>query len=128
MKRFLILISLNLMFLYPMLTQAEDQVQELPTETSFKVQVKPGKSHEICFKAEKGDTLEWSYDSTQAVDMNIHHHMDGEVFTPISNKDITKDKDSIVLNRADNWCLMWKNISKSGTSIKGKWSLKKSEN
>jgi hypothetical protein len=78
-----------------------------PYETN--VVVPAHKAHEDCFKLADGQSLDFAFESSAALDFNLHCHEEGEILMPIDLKGVSAKSDTFVADRDQYWCLMWEN-------------------
>lgn len=92
----------------------------------IRLRIAPGKVAEVCLPLAEGDTLRWRFKAAAAVDFNLHHHVDNVVLMPVDRKAITTDTGAQLIDRANEWCLMWTAApAKRPLRIEGAWSVEK---
>jgi hypothetical protein len=69
--------------------------------------IAPYEWHEECAQLEEGDRLEYSFESNEPVDFNIHYHEGSAVVMPIVRDKTTADAGIYVARIAQGYCLMW---------------------
>jgi hypothetical protein len=80
------------------------------------VVLNPAEAHEECVVLKKGQSLVYKFSSSRPVDFNIHHHSEGQVQYPVSEKGITEydgifdpARGDFNLEKEEYFCLMWEN-------------------
>jgi len=56
-----------------------------------------------------GQILEYSFEASKSLDVNIHYHEDHEVIYGITKNGISGDKGVFHSNKKQYYCLMWTN-------------------
>jgi hypothetical protein len=90
----------------------------------IRIAIAPGKVAEVCMPLAQGDTLRWRFKASVALDFNLHHHVDKEVFMPVDRKAVKADSGELPIDRRNEWCLMW--TAPAGTrpvTVNGAWSM-----
>ena len=85
-------------------SHATDQINETK-------QVQPEKSHEICLQLMSKETLHYSFNSTAALDFNLHYHMGKHIAYPVKLHEIKQHSSSFTAKVTHTYCLMWRNKS-----------------
>lgn len=65
--------------------------------------------HEECLQLAARQRIEYSFRSRTPVEFNIHYHRDGKIRYPVRRKAVTGLSGSYLPQRADGYCLMWRN-------------------
>ena len=73
------------------------------------VELAPRSNQESCLRLAGDDLLEISFSASDAVDFNIHYHVDGQVRFPVNLKQQRDYADSYVAPEPREYCLMWTN-------------------
>jgi len=63
--------------------------------------------HEECLHLEAGDRVEFTFESTEPVDFNIHYHEGNAVVMPIVRDKTRADAGIFTPPAAQDYCLMW---------------------
>lgn len=114
MKR-LIVATLSLALLAA-LAQAEET-------KPVRMTIAPGKVGEVCMPLGVGDRLAWSFESSHAVDFNVHHHVGKDVLLPVDHKALRRHAGEHVIDTRNDWCLMWTAPPGQRVTIEGSWSV-----
>ena len=69
--------------------------------------VAPYEWHEECLHVEAGDRVEFTFESTEPVDFNIHYHQGNAVLMPIVRDKTRGDAGVFAPPAAQDYCLMW---------------------
>lgn len=80
-------------------------------------ELKAGGSLELCGKLEAGLKIDWRYQSTQALDFNIHFHEGKEVVVPVKHKAKAELQEQFEVKQTQGYCWMWTNKSKEKASL-----------
>jgi hypothetical protein len=83
---------------------------------AFDVKLVPGEIHEECRRIEVGGKRSWHWKADRAVDFNIHHHRDAEVFYPVKREGMRGDGGTFVAKTAEDYCWMWS--ARPGTPVR----------
>ena len=67
----------------------------------------PYAMHEECVRLERGDRLDWRYDSSAPLSFNIHYHEGDAVLAPVVKDDSTSGSGTFEARVAQDYCLMW---------------------
>ena len=93
--------------------------------------VAPGRSYEECFGLYMGQTLDYSFTSSNPLDFNIHYHAAEGVKFPIEEKNTRTQKGTFVCNEQkyyeeDNeaFCMMWENHGEAFVNLKLKYKVR----
>jgi hypothetical protein len=74
---------------------------------SFAVTLAPLATHEECVRVEAGEKRRYHWKSDAAVDFNIHHHRDAEVFYPLKRDGMRGDGGTFAAKTGEDYCWMW---------------------
>ena len=72
-----------------------------------RVVVSPYQSHDECMRLERGDRLEWRYQSTEPLAFDIHYREDNAVLSPVVREHSTTDAGTFEARLAQDYCLTW---------------------
>ena len=67
----------------------------------------PYEIHEECVRLEPGDWIEFTFDSTEPVDFNVHYHEGKTVVMPLVREKSLGDAGVFAPPVAQDYCLMW---------------------
>ena len=67
----------------------------------------PYKVHEECLRLEPGDRVDFTFDSTEPVDFNLHYHEGKTVVMPLVREKTRGDAAVFAPQVAQDYCLMW---------------------
>jgi hypothetical protein len=96
-------------------------------ERPIRLTIAAGKVGEVCMPLAAGDTLAWHFNSSVAVDFNLHQHVGKDVLMPVDRKAIAEDRAEHQVDRKNDWCLMWTAPAGQQASVTGGWSMKKAK-
>jgi len=63
--------------------------------------------HEECLRVEAGERIEFTFESTEPVDFNIHYHEGNAIVMPIVRDKTRADAGVFASPAAQDYCLMW---------------------
>jgi hypothetical protein len=63
--------------------------------------------HEECMHLEPGDRVEFTFESTEPVDFNVHYHEGKVVVMPLVREKTRSDAGVFAPPAAQDYCLMW---------------------
>jgi hypothetical protein len=69
--------------------------------------IAPYALHEECVHADRGDRLDYRYESSEPLDFNIHYHEHETVLAPVVREQSTADSGTYAARLAQEYCLMW---------------------
>ena len=69
--------------------------------------IAPYEWHEECLHLEAGERVEFTFESTEPVDFNIHYHESNAVVMPIVRDKTRADAGIFAPLAAQDYCLMW---------------------
>ncbi len=67
----------------------------------------PYDTHEDCFHLEPGDRLDYTFESSEPVDFNLHYHEGAAVVMPLAREKTLNDAGVFAPSLAQDYCLMW---------------------
>jgi hypothetical protein len=86
-------------------------------------QVAPGKFAEWCGNLGQGDTVQWRFEASGALDFNVHYHEGKDVRFPAKQDAVAKAEGLLEVALHQDYCWMWTN--KSATPVALKVSLQR---
>jgi hypothetical protein len=86
---------------------------------TFSRTIAAGEADEQCFRLEKGELASWRFDTSAAVDFNLHWHRGSEVHYPVKRNGVRRDRGQFAAPHADDYCLMWENKGTVAVELKG---------
>jgi hypothetical protein len=89
----------------------------IPWNSETAVMINPSKFHEDCIQLLPGDSLIYSFRTSDPVDFNIHYHENGKIFYPVSRKKVADEKGKYTSGKKQFYCLMWTNPQKEAVSL-----------
>ena len=84
---------------------------------AHRTELKAGGSLELCGKLDAGLNIDWRYQSTQALDFNIHFHEGKEVVVPVKHKEKAELQALFEVKQTQGYCWMWTNRTKEKASL-----------
>ena len=78
--------------------------------------IAPYEWHEECLHLETGDRVEFTFESTEPVDFNIHYHEGQAVVMPSTREKSREHAGFYTARLAQDYCLMWE-AGAAGASI-----------
>ena len=82
------------------------------------VKIKPSGSYEDCLELLPGQIMNYSFNSSNFVNFNIHYHTEKGLHYPVKKKGVMMGKGSIDLKKLDYYttdqeyfCVMWDNLN-----------------
>lgn len=97
----------------------------------FAETVTPKRSYEECFELYPGETLEYSFTSSNPLDFNIHYHAVDGVKYPVDKKNIRTHKGTFVCNEQkyytedqEAFCMIWENHGEAFVNLKVKFRIR----
>jgi len=79
--------------------------------------------HEKCVELKPGDRLDYTFDSTEPVDFNIHYHEGNAVAMPVVREKSRGDAGVFAPPLAHHYCLMWE-AGAAGTLLEYRMRLR----
>jgi hypothetical protein len=77
------------------------------------------KFDEQCFRLRAGEAARWMFDTTGAVEFNLHWHKGSDVHYPVRRSRVRRDAGRFVAPHADDYCLMWENKGEQPVELRG---------
>ena len=96
----------------------------IPWNSETSVLIKPSKFHEDCIQLLPGDSLIYSFKTSDPVDFNIHYHENGKIFYPVSKKSVSGEKGEYRAGGKQFHCLMWTNPQKEPVSLTYSYNIR----
>ena len=90
----------------------------------FNQRIAPYEWHEECVKLGRGDRLDYTFESRQPVQFNIHYHEGATVVMPVVRESVKSEADVFEAKLAQDYCLMWE-AGPAGTFIDYRVVLKR---
>ncbi len=89
--------------------------------------IKPSGMHEDCIELMPSQILDYSFESSNRVNFNIHYHENSDIiyFTAVDNT--SKEYGSFNPKKKQYYCLMWTNPSNESISITYTYNVRKSQ-
>jgi hypothetical protein len=87
--------------------------------TPFTHAIRPRGFAEECFKLGGGETIGYAFESSAAVDFNIHFHRGNDVAYPVQADAVQRADDRFTAPSAEEFCLMWTNRTAAPVRVKG---------
>lgn len=84
---------------------------------AHRTELKAGGSLELCGQLDAGLKIDWRYQSTQALDFNIHFHEGKDVVVPVKHKAKAELQEQFEVKQTQGYCWMWTNKSKEKASL-----------
>jgi hypothetical protein len=78
---------------------------------------------ERCLKLEAGQSLRYSFRSSEPVDFNIHFHRGNDVFYPVKQAAVRSVKATFQATATDDYCLMWEHRGAGDATVAGSIEL-----
>jgi hypothetical protein len=72
-----------------------------------RVVIAPYAMHEECLRLSPGDRIDYRYESSAALDFNIHYHESNAVLAPVVRERSTADSGTFEASIAHDYCLTW---------------------
>lgn len=106
--------------LIPML-QARAQVIDIEWsrtgEFERMVTAAPGKFAEICGALQKGQSVQWRFESSHELDFNNHFHAGSCLSYPTLGDRVWEFQGTLAVDAAQDYCWMWSNKSTTTASL-----------
>ena len=81
--------------------------------------IRPRGFAEECFKLGAGETIGYAFESSAAVDFNIHFHRGNDVAYPVQADAVQRATDRFTAPSGEEFCLMWTNRTAAPVTVKG---------
>ena len=78
--------------------------------------VAPGKFAELCGALAKGQSVQWSYETSSTLDFNIHYHHGKEVVYP-ARASTSRSEGTLAVDATQDYCWMWTNKSAAAVAL-----------
>ena len=89
-------------------------------EKPFTHTIKPRALGEECFKLPGGQSIGYAFESSAAVDFNIHFHRGNDVVYPVASDAVRSASDRFTAPSTEEFCLMWTNRTLDMVTVKGR--------
>ena len=89
------------------------------TAKAFTHAIRPRGLAEECFKLPAGETIGYAFQSTEAVDFNIHYHRGNDVEYPVKSDQVREADARFTAPSSEEYCLMWTNRTLQMVTVKG---------
>jgi hypothetical protein len=86
-------------------------------ESSRTLYLAPQGFHEVCFKMATGDEIQYTFDSDQPLDFDIHFHADSAITYPVQRRRLNYRTGKFAAKLDQSYCLMWSNRNPRGTTL-----------
>jgi hypothetical protein len=73
----------------------------------FAQRIAPYEWHEECAQMARGDALEYTFDSRDPVQFNIHYHEGSTAVFPVLRENVRRESGRFEAMSAQDYCLMW---------------------
>jgi hypothetical protein len=77
---------------------------------------------EECFKLSGGQSIGYAFESSAAVDFNIHFHRGNDVVYPAKADAVRRADERFIAPSTESYCLMWTNPTKESVKVTGRLS------
>lgn len=81
----------------------------IAAEKTDSARIEPGKVHEVCMDMEFGERLTYAFQSSRAMNFNIHYHVGDNVSFPIEEHLTAGESDIFTAMGDHGYCMMWTN-------------------
>lgn len=81
------------------------------------LQVAPGKFAEVCGKLSQGQTIGWSFVSSDALNFNVHYHEGKKVVYPEKKDEVTQLSGELKVPVDQDYCWMWSNKGRANAPL-----------
>jgi hypothetical protein len=88
-----------------------------------KMTLPAGEFHEECVELAARQKLDYSFRSAAPLDFNIHYHRGDKVHYPVRKNGVTTRTASYTAQRADGYCLMWRNPHKKAIDLEYRFGM-----
>ena len=93
------------------------------SKSVLELRIEPGKVAEKCIKLDTGQRLSWRFESSAAVDFNLHTHRGRDVVTPVEHRGMTSHSGDHAVDAVGDYCMMWENRGGVPAFVKGEWRV-----
>ncbi len=115
-RKSLVMLALSALSL-PALAGLIDLKWDEQSRFAHRTELKAGGSLELCGQLDAGLKIDWRYQSTQALDFNIHFHEGKDVVVPVKHKAKAELKEQFEVKQTQDYCWMWTNKTKEKASL-----------
>lgn len=81
------------------------------------LQVAPGKFAEVCGKLSQGQTIGWSFVSSDVLNFNVHYHEGKKVVYPEKKDEVTQLSGELKVPVDQDYCWMWSNKGRANAPL-----------
>ena len=74
---------------------------------------------ERCLKLAAGQSIRYSFRSSEPVDFNIHAHRGSEVIYPVKQAGVRESSGTFQADVAEDYCLMWQHTGTGTAKVEG---------
>ncbi|MEP6703081.1 MAG: hypothetical protein ABJB04_08815 [Betaproteobacteria bacterium] len=92
-----------------------------PAPSPLSIAVQPGKIAEECFVLAEGERIDYQFESTTAVDFNLHTHRGNEIVLPVNVRATRAQSGTYSSPRREEYCMMWTNSATIPAHVTGDW-------
>lgn len=96
-------------------------VPEQEPSRPLRIEIQSGKIAEECFALAAEERIDYQFEATAGVDFNLHTHRGGQIVTPVDVKRTRAQAGIFASPRAEEYCMMWTNVSAIPAHITGQW-------
>jgi hypothetical protein len=79
--------------------------------------VAPGKFAEVCGAMQTGQSVQWRFAASRAMDFNIHFHVGHDVRYPARADAVRRSQGTLAVDSAQDYCWMWSNKSPAAARL-----------
>jgi hypothetical protein len=108
----------------PLLLAACASAPERPPR-ALRIELASGKIAEECFSLKAGERIDYQFESTGAVDFNLHTHRGTQLVMPVDVQRTRAQAGVFASPLAEDYCMMWTNASAAPAHITGEWTLRR---
>jgi hypothetical protein len=84
---------------------------------AHKAEVPAGQFVEVCGALEKGRSVKWSFQSSEALNFNIHYHMGQETHYPVKLAAVRAADRTFRVEAEQPHCWMWSNTGRTAARL-----------
>jgi hypothetical protein len=96
-------------------------VPELMPPRPLRIEIQSGKIAEECFALAAEERIDYQFEASAGVDFNLHTHRGGQIVTPVDVKRTRAQAGIFASPRAEEYCMMWTNVSAVPAHVTGQW-------
>ena len=89
------------------------------------LRIEGSRPSEKCVALEAKDGVAYRFESTIAVDFNIHTHRGREVVAPVRHDQVRAHSGTFAADLPGEYCLTWENRSGVPAFVTGEWSVRR---